>query len=731
MEPVKSPLPKTETSSAIGTVDPIWIGLVGFLWSARYLRPENAEFGETLWISGLWLALSAIWFLNRARAGVGPLRLGIIEWFAGGLAVAHWLAVLPVLIEGGDRRAAANIAWEWVGVAASVILVRQVVDRAGLRSLLVVTVGVLVALAALGVWQHHVAIPALANQYGALVAEAEQLRTTGESFDRLAEIEQELATYGVPADPSARARWENRLRHSSEPFATFALANTLAGFLALNLCLLVGWVLTARGTRAAWEIGFAALLVLYCLVLTKSRTGWVGFAAGIGVAGIWMFARKQRWGKTSLRWVFGGVVTAIVVAGAGALGLDREVFSEAPKSLQYRLEYWEGTLGVLAENPLLGTGPGNFRGHYLEHRPVGASEAIAAPHNWLLEIWCASGLLGLMLMLGFCGYVGGRMLRARGDEALAEEDLDRSRMLDACAWGGLAAFPAVAMFYFLGGSGMDWRLWAILPVYAGVVGCLRRGAGSGFERMGVMGGLVALLVHLLGADGIEYPVVIQTLFLLAIVVEGALKGHVSPVKTAWRMAATMGALCTGLLLTGIVPVLNSAAHLMQAQRMAAEGSMGASTAIDAAALADGWSLSPLIMRAELRTNAALANPSGRADDAAVAAWEEVLAAEPRHLMARLRLGELYLARFETDGKPESAEKAAEEFRLATRLSPTDVVPWQRLAIAEAAGGDEAAARRAAGRARDLDEINRRRGHLDVLLDAGQRAQLEEILDAPR
>src|SRR5690606_15749401 len=114
----------------------------------------------------------------------------------------------------------------------------------------------------------------------------------------------------------------------------------------------------------------------------------------------------------------------------------------------------------------------------------------------------------------------------------------------------------------------------------------------------------------------------------------------------------------------------------------------------------------------------------------VAAWEDVLAADPRHLMARMRLSELYLARFETERDQQWADKASEELQAATRLSPTDVMLWQRLAIAQSKGGNHEAARHAARRALDLDEINRRRGHLDVLLDASQRAQLEAIAQNP-
>src|SRR5690606_6087466 len=98
----------------------------------------------------------------------------------------------------------------------------------------------------------------------------------------------------------------------------------------------------------------AAGLVMYCLLLTKSRTAWVGLAAGTAVAAGLLFARK----RAARPIVVGAAATGVVVFLSLAVvlmagGLDRQVVSEASKSLQYRLDYWNATLKVLAERPWL------------------------------------------------------------------------------------------------------------------------------------------------------------------------------------------------------------------------------------------------------------------------------------------------------------------------------------------------------------------------------------------
>ncbi len=94
------------------------------------------------------------------------------------------------------------------------------------------------------------------------------------------------------------------------------------------------------------------------------------------------------------------VIGGLIAAGSAGLAVasghsTRKSSSKAPKSLQYRLFYWIGTKGVIAEHPLLGTGPGNFRQAYLKYKVPESSEEIRDPHNWILEAWVSGGLASL------------------------------------------------------------------------------------------------------------------------------------------------------------------------------------------------------------------------------------------------------------------------------------------------------------------------------------------------
>ncbi len=260
----------------------------------------------------------------------------------------------------------------------------------------------------------------------------------------LADPEGVLAENGISFSSEAeRARFENRLLESSEPTGTFGLANTLAGLLAPTLVFgAAAFVSAVRRRRAAktadgkidaidspqspnipnnetarlpvpsvatlavWAA--ALLLVLFVLLATKSRSGFLGATFGVGVWGVLSFlaALRRAERKTARRVAFGTVGAfvgaALLLVGAFATGLlDREVFAEAGKSLGYRLDYWRSTAAMIADSPLLGVGPGEFQNVYARYIAPTASEFIADPHSFAFELAALFGVPALAAFVVF------------------------------------------------------------------------------------------------------------------------------------------------------------------------------------------------------------------------------------------------------------------------------------------------------------------------------------------
>ena len=93
--------------------------------------------------------------------------------------------------------------------------------------------------------------------------------------------------------------------------------------------------------------------------------------------------------------------------------LDREVLSEAGKSLGYRLQYWQASWQMIREHPWLGCGPGQFQASYTRYKLPEASETVADPHNFLLEVWATAGTPAAVALVALLLVAAWQIVRAR------------------------------------------------------------------------------------------------------------------------------------------------------------------------------------------------------------------------------------------------------------------------------------------------------------------------------
>ena len=372
-----------------------------------------------LWTASLWLTPSPQPVFGWTELAVATLVL----W--------HTLAAIVHLFDGNARRTL-HALWLVVSYGVAVLLWRQMLRPATrVQILLLLMLWLATTLAGWGVFQTAYSFPRLRREYA-------QNPT------------QLLVEQGLPAEAGSphRELFENRLQ-STEPLASFALTNSLAGFLAPWLIVAVWWAAdlphVPQRRPIAIAIGVAAALLGLCLLLTKSRTAYLATALGLGLIplvrrlaphrneGTASASNAPRFaaaadvnenpknsslggtehratihadpavGSASLfRWpaMAGGAVLVAVTLAIAAGWLDWKVLAEAPLSIRYRLEYWQATLQIIREQPLWGCGPGNFQTAYAHFKLPHSSEMVADPHNVLLEMAATAGLPAVGLLLG-------------------------------------------------------------------------------------------------------------------------------------------------------------------------------------------------------------------------------------------------------------------------------------------------------------------------------------------
>jgi hypothetical protein len=773
---------------AVGDDDATWLtGVVAVLMLTRYFLPaESAALGETLWIVQFWLMSAVVWFWWSARRGNPRRSFDAFDCAVGLLVGGHMVSAGAVLLTEGDRRAALNMLWEWIGIGVATLMIREVLQRgAGRGRLLTLVVLAAITLAGLGLWQHHVWYP----QLSAKLAEFDRLRTTAPADPqgavdrerRLRELSSELGPLMAGGDATSNQLLRARVAASTEPIGRFALANTFAGLLLVGLLLGLGQLMCATGSASAsraenvtgdrtgeaigtrplrllgvegWRWWSGAILMAgtaYCFWLAKSRTALIGLLVGLAAwavlsrrSGTW--SRSLLWGAGAM--IAGGLLIVLPVIASLAGGLDREVLTEAPKSLQFRLEYWTATGRVIRESPVLGVGPGNFRQAYLAHKLPGSSEEVLDPHNLLLDVWANGGVLALAGLLWLIALSVRALWRRdrceRTGEAVRREDQAaappaRSIVWDVAVGGG--ALLVAAFVSLMNGSGFLLELWWLVAGWCAA--SLLWPTRMRLTTPITAAASCALVVHLMGAGGIAMPAILQTLILLsACLAAPAASGVVEPPRAQWSAlppplpwrpmlgAALCLSLAVACAFTATLPVSAARTQVAVAQSILAEGGRPeeAIRTLQSAAEADplsaaAWQELALAYASAWRRHA---RGDEQTFERAVQAQQEAIHLDPRRAGGWQMLGDLWWLRYELLADATSAEQARAAYAQAAERYPHLATLQGKLAQAARASGESTLAQQSAQRALELETANRRAGHVDKYLPETMRERVEEI-----
>ena len=427
---------------------------------------------------------------------------------------------------------------------------------------------------------------------------------------------------------------------------------------------------------------------------------------------------------------------------------------------------------MLSERPVLGTGPGNFRQHYLKHKAAESSEEIRDPHNLILDVWANGGLLALAGLLMLIGFGMQRMLKEAGNttETIETASLDQrnsnsslSRVgLPSAVWslGALSGMLLVILKGSLLDQGMDEQILTLMIGVSITLLCIFRGfQTTNISTSCLMGTWFLLLVHLLGAGGMEMPAIIQIILVLPILVSCPARSEiatdskvkqkatsqraskiVSPLPTPTEkftgvigltLTATLAGLC---LITSLIPV-----QMRQWYLAAGNYEWGVTRKISAAtgffqeaAIADPLSPEPSSRLAGVAYQRW--RRGGRNDrdyQQAVERQQDAIHRDPNNFSGYVVLGEWQAEHFSLTENRADALAAVESFQQALRRYPNHSHIVAKLAVLlNKMEHPPVNANETAKKAIELDEINREEGHRDRVFEGKLRKILEEISVSP-
>lgn len=188
-------------------------------------------------------------------------------------------------------------------------------------------------------------------------------------------------------------------------FSTFANPNNFAELLILFMPFFVPLALFAKKALVRICAAGGFVLCLAALLMTYSRSCWVGFA----LAAVFFTALYDK------RLLVPLALLALVAVPFLPSSIMNRIFtigSMKDSSNSYRLYIWDSCLRMLKDYFATGIGlaPSSFRAVYPGYA---SSIAVTAPHSHMLylEIWLETGLMGI---IGFFGFIYTIVKRAAG-----------------------------------------------------------------------------------------------------------------------------------------------------------------------------------------------------------------------------------------------------------------------------------------------------------------------------
>jgi O-antigen ligase len=198
---------------------------------------------------------------------------------------------------------------------------------------------------------------------------------------------------------------------------TYICPNHLAGLLEMVIALAIGRTAIQRFSRSKVQksalqkvfVVYLTLFVITGLIFTLSRSAWISLAVAMGTLWFWgEWDWRVLWPRMALA---AGTVCVIAVVAFTVKPVRifvQDTLGGEPKkdgsslrdpSLGGRTLMWSGTIGVIRDHLVVGTGPGSWQWFFPKYRHRTLQIHPEHAHNDILELASDYGLIGFGIVV--------------------------------------------------------------------------------------------------------------------------------------------------------------------------------------------------------------------------------------------------------------------------------------------------------------------------------------------
>lgn len=216
-------------------------------------------------------------------------------------------------------------------------------------------------------------------------------------------------------------------------YGTFPHPNILGGFLGVIFVLCISYYVFCIQYERSWKcvteivVTLSGMLIIFLgLLLTFSRTAWLGALLGLVAIGFYAFKQKDYWIRRKFLKIFLALGMAGLVFG---FILHEQIFPrfdtatiEHEGSVSERIASLEDARMLINDHPIVGVGAWNFTAAIIEKGEMGIMGerggekvkgemdsrpvwSIQPAHNVFILIWSELGLIGIVLFVLFLFFI--------------------------------------------------------------------------------------------------------------------------------------------------------------------------------------------------------------------------------------------------------------------------------------------------------------------------------------
>lgn len=178
--------------------------------------------------------------------------------------------------------------------------------------------------------------------------------------------------------------------------STYANRNHFAGYLEMAIPMSVGMFYAVADPVKRIILGYVIILMIVALVLSLSRGGWAALTISMVIMGILLSNTGHSTSKVWLPLTFLPAIL-VILAMLGTNALIHRI-SETKNQMQNltndcRIMTWKGTIDIIKDYPLTGTGVGTFASVFPKYKQPQKLNTVKHAHNDYLHITSEMGIL--------------------------------------------------------------------------------------------------------------------------------------------------------------------------------------------------------------------------------------------------------------------------------------------------------------------------------------------------